>query len=87
MFQAVALGYIERLQDQQDLAVMTGYWSGYYANSQKPKPVAQVLEMMAKARKGDSGTRAPDVDVAAFLERERRFKERQAQIGGDPVGQ
>ena len=74
-FTAVVAGYNERLYDQQEISVHTGYWAGYYSGANRKKPVKTIIEKMEKARYKSTGVRAPDVDVDAFLEKERRFQE------------
>lgn len=52
-------------------SVYTGYWSGYYSNSKKPKPPTTILKNLL----ADKETKQiPDVDVAEFKRREERFK-------------
>lgn len=76
-FTAVVSGYSEHLQDQQEVAVTYGYWAGYYSGEGRKKPVKMILDAIEKARyKKTGGTRATDVNVDTFLERERKFKER-----------
>lgn len=83
MLQAYLDGYQEKLFDQRCLAVHQGFWAGYY-HSKKPKPPKVILKQMMrdyskeKKRIQNKGKNIPkpDVDVEAFLERERRFKER-----------
>lgn len=67
------------------LSVHTGFWAGYY-QSKKPKPLAYILKRLlkdhkkVKKEKGPKKSK-PDVDVNAFLERERQFRARM-QKGG-----
>ena len=88
-FMSMVEGYGERLIDQQIISVHSGFWAGYYSGMSKhKKPVKVVLEKIENARykKKETGTRAPDVDVASFLERERKFKEAQDKKGVKPRG-
>lgn len=71
----------------QCIAVCSGFWSGYYANAKHPKPIKTVLEKMyqlhVQAKQQTAGIMKPkpEIDVDAFLEREKRFKERSEQLG------
>lgn len=78
-FDAMTAGHDEAIHESEKLAVLTGYWAGYYSSMGRKKPVKTILAQMDRARNGGSGNRAPDVDVDAFLARERRFKKAQAQ--------
>ena len=84
-FDAMTAGHDEVIHESEELAVLTGYWAGYYSGMGRKKPVKTILAQMEKARNGGSGNRAPDVDVDAFLAQERRFKEAQAELkaGGE----
>jgi hypothetical protein len=75
-------GHDEAIHESEKLAVLTGYWAGYYSGMGRKKPVKTILAQMERARNGGSGNRAPDVDVDAFLARERRFKKAQAKAKG-----
>lgn len=85
MFNACVAGYSEHIFDLQLLTVHTGFWAGYYSNSKKPKKLGAVLKSIIKnkesASKKPSQCHVPDVDVEAFLEQERRFKERAEKYG------
>ena len=85
MFKACVAGYEDRLFDLQLLSVHSGYWSGYYTNSKKPKPLKRVLESMVDKRdQSRSPNRHADtVDVDAFLAMERKFKSRAREQYGD----
>ena len=84
MFCACVAGYEDRLFDMQLLAVHSGYWSGYYC-SRKPKPLHVILNKLLrekeKAKAPKKRKHADSVDVEAFLEQERRFKERMKTEG------
>lgn len=78
---AVIEGYQERLFDQRCMAVHQGYWAGYYMGAKRAKPLQSILEMLirekakAKHAKGSTVSKPNiDVDVEAFLEKERRLK-------------
>lgn len=81
MFKAYVEGYQEHLFDQKLLAVQHGFWAGYY-QSKRPKPMKTILTQMIqdneKAKKKKKYAKGeiqrPEVDVATFLEREKRFK-------------
>ena len=85
MLRAVVDGYKEHLFDLECLSVHTGFWAGYY-HSKKPKPLASILSRLL--REHDKAKKArglkkpkPDVNVDAFLERERRFRARMQKEG------
>lgn len=88
--QAVIEGYQEHLFDLKCISVYQGFWAGYYSNSKHPKPLGTVLNQLLrehkKAKKQNSRNQMqkpkPDVDVAAFLEREKRFKAKQVKVKG-----
>lgn len=85
-FSAVVSGYTQRNLDLQEVGVHFGFWAGYYGGMGKRKKTpATVIERIRKARHNKSGRSAPDVDVEAFLERERRFQEAYKRSGGDAV--
>lgn len=79
VFGAVVRGYADRLHDQQILAVQSGYWSGYWSNSKHPKSLNQIVDMLTR-RSDKETSHANDVDVEAFLERERKFNERRDSL-------
>ena len=98
-FNACVEGYNDRLFDQKCLGVQQGFWAGYYGNSQRPKKLSFILEMMEKSHRklkqkelGKPNAAKPDVDVEQFLERERLFNEQlarakaEAKARGDNVG-
>ena len=77
MFRAVIQGYSDRIFDLQILAVHQGYWAGYYSRAKKPKSLETILNKMSRdknkvERKASGKTKAEDVDVATFLEREKK---------------
>ena len=77
MVQACIAGYADSLIDKQVVAVQTGYWSAYFANSKHPKSVKQISESIMRKHEGaqsKTSSPRPDVDVEAFLEQEARFK-------------
>ena len=79
VFNAYVEGYGDRLFDQHVLAVQAGYWAGYYNRAKHPKSIKSVLtSMLHKRQQTDRGikTPAPEVDVEAYLEMERKFQER-----------
>ena len=81
MFQAVLEGYQEHLFDLKCLTVYAGYWAGYYGNTKRPTPVKDILKKLFDAhrrskRKASKDYVKPEVDVDAFLQRERNFKAR-----------
>lgn len=80
--QAYIAGYQDHLFDLKCLAVIEGYWAGYYSSAKKPKPVVTVLNELlqghkkSKKRLSATTVEKPEVDVDAFLKRERLFNER-----------
>ena len=80
-------GYQDHLFDMQCIAVSAGFWAGYYGNAKHPKPIKTILEKMyqvhTQVKQQHSGIvkPKPDIDLDAFLEREKRFKERSEQLG------
>ena len=84
MFRAYVKGYEDRIFDQQCIAVMQGYWAGYY-HSKKPKSPKTVLEkMVAEHEKADRKERnknvpKPSVDVEAFIAQDQKFKKLYAE--------
>lgn len=74
--------------DTKCLAVIQGYWAGYY-QSKKPRPVKDVLSRLIrdhdKAKKHEQIAKGqinrPEVDVDAFLEKERRLRQSQQEKG------
>ena len=83
VFRACVAGYEDHLFDLQLLAVHGGFWSGYYSNSKKPKPLGTILKKLIREKDPakHKSPHADTVDVEAFLERERRFKERMRTEG------
>ena len=87
--QAVVAGYQDHMFDLECLAVNIGFWCAYYTNAKRAKPINTVLTKMQhmhdKYKQNVDGTSIvkpkPDVDVEAFLEQERAFKERSEQLG------
>lgn len=80
---AVIEGYQERLFDQRCIAVHQGYWAGYYMGSKHAKPLSTIIETMirennkAKAKRDNKNKvykPIVEVDVEAFLEKERKLK-------------
>lgn len=89
-FCAVVEGYQDHLFDLKCISVSQGFWAGYYGNSKRPKPLKTILNTMLqehqklkkrRSRNQPSGPK-PEVDVEAFLERERKFKAAQAKLKG-----
>lgn len=81
VFRACISGYSDHIFDLQILGVQQGYWAGYYTRTRKSKPLQRVIEKMMQAKtrhneKTASNVTKPEVDVAAFMETEARFKQR-----------
>ena len=77
-FLAMHEGYYQRLSDLQDLAVVQGYWSGYYMGAKHPKTPGDIIE--ARRTAGQQRER-PDVFPENFLETERKFLQLAAERG------
>lgn len=82
-FRACVDGYQEHMFDLKCIAVTQGFWAGYYSKAKRPKPLSTILQDLLKSHsrsKQSKEVRKPnvavDVDVEAFLEQERRFKEK-----------
>lgn len=82
VFGAVVQGYNDRVKDQEILAILSGYWSGYWSNSKHPKSPQKVIDMVTNERETSNkkNVHADEVDVEAFLEMERRFNERRDSL-------
>lgn len=74
-------GYQDHLFDLKCIAVYQGFWTGYYSNAKKPKPLTSVLSSLYrehikhKKKKGkntDISRPREEVNVEQFLERERK---------------
>lgn len=76
IFRSCVAGYSDRLVDAQSLAVIAGFWSGYYSNARRPKPLKTILEKMQRSVGRTKSTHASDVDVEEFKRREAAFKKR-----------
>lgn len=81
MVRAIVKGYEDRLTDMQSLAVLSGYYSGYYMGGSKhPRSPDKVIREMVNAREkantpkhyDDQATM--DAKVAQFQEREERLR-------------
>lgn len=87
VFTAYVNGYSDRLLDQQILAMQTGHWAAYFVGSKHPKSIKELSEKMLKehlkqdAKLKNPSAPRPDVDVAAYLEQEARFKAKMKQQG------
>ena len=70
-FQAYVEGYSERLIDQQRIAVFTGFWAGYYNNTNHAKPVGTVMASLGKKKK--KAEHVNDINVENFKRTEAAF--------------
>lgn len=76
VFNAVVKGYADHLFDLQLISVEAGYWSGYFSNSKRPKPLESIMNKMIASRfKSQKQTHAQEVDVEHYLEMERRLNQ------------
>lgn len=71
-------GYQDRLFDNQLLAVHSGFWSGYYTNSKRPKQLSTILDSLLRAKNKKFKKHSDEVDVDEFLRREAEFQSRLA---------
>lgn len=73
-FCACVEGYEQRLQDLLPLTVLTGYYTGYYTNTKRPKKPQAIIAKMSSSQ--EKTIKAPAKitkdDIAIFAERERR---------------
>ena len=67
-------GYQDRLFDNQLLAVHSGFWSGYYTNSKRPKQLSTILDSLLRAKNKKFKKHSDEVDVDEFLRREAEFQ-------------
>lgn len=81
-FSACLAGYQDRLEDMQILAVISGFWSGYYTNSKRPKPLKSIINKIAGSRKHKKAAHVDTVDVEEFKRKEAEFKRRLEQGDG-----
>lgn len=78
-FNAVLEGYNDRVCDWDLLSAKAGFWSGYYSNSKRPKPLDHILKHIRDGYKGTKSKKrkhADSVDVEAFLQQEAEFQAR-----------
>ena len=82
-FQACLKGYTDRMFDQQVIGLQNGYWAGYYSNPnvKKPKPLKTMLKILMRGKEKVTQKQAhvPNVDVDAFLQAEKAFREKAAK--------
>lgn len=75
VYQAVVDGYSARLTDLKVCAVLSGYYSGYYNRAKRPKDVSKIIDSLLKEQSpSKKKEKVSDVDVASFIEQEKRFK-------------
>lgn len=79
-FYACVRGYQQRHEESVKLAIMTGYYSGYYNRAKRPKSPDKIFKKMF----GDTRTRKqrtlPVPDIETFEAREKRFQENRRLI-------
>ena len=82
LFNTYVDGYTDHMFNLQLIGIQQGFYAGYYSRAKKPKKLNELIKMLVKNKdKKVKGTAsAPDVDVEAFLEQERRFKEKSNMI-------
>lgn len=71
-------GYQDKLFDNQLLAVHSGFWSGYYTNSKRPKQLSTILDSLLRAKNKKFKKHSDEVDVDEFLRREAEFQRKLA---------
>ena len=77
--QAVIDGYSDRTTDQVNVAVWSGYYSGYYTRGKHPKSptdiIKNLLKLASKHKTKTPKTAPVDIndEIAKFAERELRF--------------
>lgn len=86
IFKACVAGYEDRLFDLQVVSVYSGYWSGYYSNSRKPKKLDRIIQMMETERLKSRGEKtcssqkhSNTIDVESFIAQDNAFKTKYAQ--------
>lgn len=93
-FSAVLAGYNDKRVDDQIVAVMSGYYSGYYSNSKRAKKPNEIINKLTAQHKRETSTRYKKRkrkhtydDVGAgiqeFQRREAAFKLRQLEVNND----
>lgn len=75
-FRAVIDGYQNQIDNMAANSIWTGFWSAYYNSTSKLKksPQSLIKALRKKATKAKQ-QHVDNVDVDAFLERERKFNE------------
>lgn len=76
VFRSCVAGYSDRLIDAQSIAVISGFWSGYYSNARRPKPLRVILETICNRTGRAKAAHVSDVDVDEFKRKEAEFKRR-----------
>lgn len=74
-FYACVRGYGQRHEADVTLAVMTGYYSGYYNRAKRPKSPAKILDQMHKHTKTRKQRTLLVPDIETFEAREKKFQE------------
>lgn len=78
-FYACIRGWETRHEDDVKLAIMTGYYSGYYNRAKRPKSPDKIIAKMFSTKTRKQRTLAvPDIDT--FEAREKRFMENRGQL-------
>ena len=77
-FNACIEGYRDRLFDNQLLAVHSGFWSGYYTNTKRPKQLSTIIDSLVRDKDKEFKKHANEVDVDEFLRREAEFQKKLA---------
>ena len=75
-YNACLEGYYDHIVDLRTVAVEQGYYSAYYSNTKRPKPVNTVIENMRKQSKKQSTDKqkAGDPNIEAFQCLDETFK-------------
>lgn len=62
------------------LAILTGYYTGYYSNAKHPKKPQKFFDMLDKSDKVGKQRTLPVPDIDTFEAREKRFLENRNMI-------
>ena len=77
--QAVIDGYSDRTTDQVNVAVWSGYYSGYYTRSKHPKKptdiIKKLIDLTSKRKKKSDQAASVDIneEIEKFAARELQF--------------
>jgi len=73
---AVIEGYQNHLIDLRCIGVEQGYYSAYYANKKRPKPVYKIVNELLRSKVRKSSKKSASApNIAAYKALEQTFKE------------